>query len=80
MRARSILAALAGLLPWILSALWPACTPAQALLVALALRHGPPRRQSPREVTQDYFALAVPVWVLHQLRPDASLLTSAGLP
>lgn len=79
MRARSMLAALPGLLPWILSALWPAFAPAQALLVALALRHGPPRARSGRAIAQDFLALAAPWWVLRALRPDAGLLTGAGI-
>ena len=79
MGIRSVPAALAGILPWILSALWPAFTPSQALLAALALRHGPPRRQKPREIFVDFLALAAPPCVLHQLRPDAPWLVGAAI-
>jgi hypothetical protein len=79
MQARSILAAVAGILPWILSALWPAFTPAHALLAALALRHGPAQAPASRLLFHDFLTLAVMLWVLHQLRPDASLLTGAAI-
>lgn len=79
MLARGLPAALAGLLPWIVAALAPGFTPAQALLTALALRHGPPRAQPPREIIHDFLALAALTGVLHQLRPDAPWLTSAAI-
>jgi len=79
MLPRGLPAALAGLLPWIAAALAPGFTPAHALLAAVALRHGPPRRPPPREIVHDFLALAALTWVLHALRPDASPWVSAAI-